>query len=499
MRPISPSSPINSTVLEKDGPENGVARTGIKRKHAQDCEDAHSSKQPRKVSPTIYKISKENLRLFNKEMGTEVSDSAGKRSWSQRTSTVSSTKVSGVTNAKYRFRVLKPAELRFHTDPPRHIEEAISAIVHAKPSEGRREQLLSIAQRFQTLCAELAGSPSGEGNFVAIFREIVDLMGHDKLRLDANVDWDVNLKPKVQRSPFNLDLLLSRGAGQGQQQQQQSGDSSTPAFSPNLGRATDQPQGPSASPTVDRPNTSSANIPPTSMQMPSPPRPTEVLKTPRPDITMGVALQALLGALSEDVDEGDAEHFLEELQKETRSYGSERSQAPFLISVPAQTAPDLTFPFCVHEGKAYLTGQQLGAAENQAAVSGACALNIQLRLDGLVRGNTGQPPEAAPPSGSDRVAPPALAPPAEDQIPLFFSICTEGPVHVLWAHWALDGPKRRQYHTKPLKCVYGSMSDGLLEFCIMVDNVLRWGTGHFLKSLVARLTKVARMAGQAIS
>lgn len=40
---------------------------------------------------------------------------------------------------------------------------------------------------------------------------------------------------------------------------------------------------------------------------------------------------------------------------------------------------------------------------------------------------------------------------------------------------------------RPLKCVYGVLPEGLADFFVMVDNVLRWGTGHFLESLVVRL------------
>lgn len=169
-----------------------------------------------------------------------------------------------------------------------------------------------------------------------------------------------------------------------------------------------------------------------------------------------------------------------------------------LISVPALRALDLVFPFVVDEGKAYLTGKQISEAENQAAGAGACALNMQLRLDDLVSRGTAEPSKDQSPTSSDNLPapsedqPPTLPPPSDDEVPLFFSICTEGPIHVLWVHWTVVEDETRKYNMRALKCVYGVLPDGLLEFFMMVDNVLRWGTGHFLESLLVRLGKLAR-------
>ena len=68
-------------------------------------------------------------------------------------------------------------------------------------------------------------------------------------------------------------------------------------------------------------------------------------------------------------------------------------------------------------------------AENQAAVSGACGLKMQLCLDDLVQKAKRQV------TSSD----PSTAP------PLFFSICTEGPMHALWAHDTLIEEDVRKY------------------------------------------------------
>ena len=66
-------------------------------------------------------------------------------------------------------------------------------------------------------------------------------------------------------------------------------------------------------------------------------------------------------------------------------------EEPMLISVPGHRASDLVVPFGVDEGKAYLTNKQILEAENQTAGSGACAVNMQLRLDELVKRNSAGP------------------------------------------------------------------------------------------------------------
>ena len=100
---------------------------------------------------------------------------------------------------------------------------------------------------------------------------------------------------------------------------------------------------------------------------------------------------------------------------------------PLLVAVPTQLESDLVFPFAVVEGKAYSTCKQIFEAQNQAAVSGASGLKIQLSLNELVK------------CSSSDVVPLTL----NDQPPLFSSICTEGSCHELWAHYTyIEG--RRQ-------------------------------------------------------
>jgi hypothetical protein len=151
--------------------------------------------------------------------------------------------------------------------------------------------------------------------------------------------------------------------------------------------------------------------------MPPPPLP---IKTPRPDISIGLKRTALIAALSsQNLNSRKAMGFLESLKQSVILREEGGLTEPMLISAPASRGVDLVFPFAVVEGKAYMTGKQFAEAENQAAVSGASGLKIQLCLDDLVK--------------RSKAGPDIPTTPSKSPTPLFFSICTEGPYHELFA------------------------------------------------------------------
>ena len=172
-----------------------------------------------------------------------------------------------------------------------------------------------------------------------------------------------------------------------------------------------------------------------------------------------------------------------------------------LISVPAAGASGLSFPFEVVGSKAYMTRLQLSAAEDQAAIFRACALKIQLGLDKLLRAskpslrrtNPQQVPMVCQYLRSiiSRTCPHHLT------TKCLFSSPYPMKVLCMWsgAHWTevRSAIPQRSYNMMTLKCIYGSLSDGLLDFFVMVDNIQRWGTGHFQESMVTRLLEVARI------
>ena len=199
------------------------------------------------------------------------------------------------------------------------------------------------------------------------------------------------------------------------------------------------------------------------------------IKTPHPDISIGIKVTALTSALSSrGLGNLGAEQFLGRLQDAMVHRKPGGPQEPLLISMPCQRGSDLAFPFAVVEGKAYSTGRQVFEAENQAAVAGACGLKIQLCLDELVKHVTCTPTQGQPPMGAH-----VLPTPPKGQPALFFSICTEGPIHELWGHWTDVEDGVQIFHMKLLQSCHGALLEGVEDFIVAVDNVLRWGTGRF--------------------
>jgi hypothetical protein len=156
---------------------------------------------------------------------------------------------------------------------------------------------------------------------------------------------------------------------------------------------------------------------------------------------------------------------------------SDKRNEPLLVSVPASRASDLAFPFAVLEGKAYSTGKPIFEAQNQAAVSGACALKIQLDLELLTR-------QAKKRSGASPRALPLL----------FFSVCTEGPYHELWAHYTQDEDGVPTFGSTLRNICHGSLLDTVEQFLIAFDNVCSWGTGEFLDIVAESLETVGSVA-----
>jgi hypothetical protein len=503
--PVQPS-PIRPALISQ------LARP--KRKRLQDSESeadepegVYPSKQPRRFPPPEHELSEQNLRIFNGEEMDDAANNArpkGNKRSSSRPSTRAASDVtqetartqrSSNTTAYYRFAHLKSAQVYVHTDPPEDIQKAIHAIIKAEPPEGRRDKLKTISQILHKGCTKTARAAVGEDDFVNLFHNTLMAMSPENLCLREKADWQEELKPKILRSRFNLDFLTGFDFMAGDQQQE-ADDASAPLRKRQQQSANQIYISPQSS-MADRFDPTPANRSQKLATMPPPPLPSSVpekegdhslIKTPHPDISIGTQFNALTSALSsQDLNGLEAQLFLSQLQNKMVHREPGGPQEPMLISVPALRASDLAFPFAVFEGKAYSTGKQVFEAENQAAVAGACGLKIQLCLDELVKRATPAPSQGQSTTSSDVL--PALS---KDQPAFFFSICTEGPIHELWAHWTNVEDGARTFHMTLLKICHGMLLEGVEDFIVAVDNVLRWGTGHFLESVVERLKKVIR-------
>lgn len=162
-------------------------------------------------------------------------------------------------------------------------------------------------------------------------------------------DWDVTLKPVVQRKSFYLDIPARP-------------DAADESF--NRPSVLQQQQTAYASP-----NNSEPILPP---RQPSSAA-ISVVKTPRPDITAGLRHKTVIENMkAQGLRDLEIKDFLKDLQYQQT-----------LCSNPLQPAHPMCFPPMVVEGKAYATGKPMSAAQNQAAVSGSCMINLQHKLGEL--------------------------------------------------------------------------------------------------------------------
>ena len=221
------------------------------------------------------------------------------------------------------------------------------------------------------------------------------------------------------------------------------------------------------------PNTFGAAVIPEQTGPPSIPQ--SVVKTPRPDLSIGLKDAAIYKALrSQGFTLAEAKSLLVNLE----SPKPWNSGTPLLYSQPTRAALRIRFPFLLVEGKSYATCSFIYEAQNQAAVSGACSLRILHDLDDLVyKCNPGSYSKA--------------------QQPMVFSVCTEGPIHQLWVHYTTaerGDPDRIYYMAQVMTCDVGVYND-VPRFLEAVDNVMKWGSGKHLKAVTEQLKKVARPTG----
>ncbi|KAF7502121.1 hypothetical protein GJ744_007097 [Endocarpon pusillum] len=504
-------------------PFSQPART--KRKHPQECEaeadkpkDERPAKQPRKGAPSHPELSDENLQK-DSESGAKAYKSGGvseqpkelpplsrsnlqildnelmnsaapnspalKRTLSRRSITASeaettrSQRSSGNT-AFYRHKNLTAVQIRIHAQPPECIQAAINRIVNRKVSKERRAELRLIAQEFREGCLKNVRAQSGEDDFLDPLHTALKSLGLKNLCLHEKADWREELKPVVQQQQHFSSSFMA-----GVHQLEVDGASARPRKRQQ--RSAGEYMSPKSSMT-NAPIRTPANNPQELRTTPLPPSPTPEkegdrypIKTPRPDLTMGIELTALISTLSsQNLSEVRARTFLEWLQNEMVQYKPDGPLEPMLSLVPAPRALDLAFPFAIVEGKAYSTGRQIFEAENQAAVSGACGLKIQIDLDNLV--NHAITSSASLPTTSTT------------EPPLFFSITTQGPIHELWVHWTVVEDGVRMFESKLLDSCNALLLEGGEGFMVKLNNVGFWGTGPFVDSVVKRLGKVARKA-----
>lgn len=441
--------------------------------------------------PPLSEESEEDIQTLYKAVMSSVTNKAStlKRTTSWRsiapseTDTVRSQRSSN-TAAHYRYKHLEDANVYIHIDPPEDIQAAIENIINAKPSKDCDAILREKAKIFSKKCKEMVRAAAGEDDFVHLFYIVIEDICPNNLISREKADWRVELKPAIQQSDANLNFLSNFDAMGSNKQDEVDNASALPPpkrHQQSAGRPYISPRDSQISLSDSQPD----NRPPQSCKA----KDISPIKTPRPDITTGIKESAVISALASSLSspgsnytKTKAKQFLKKLQEATMPNGQDGPQEPVLIIVPTQRQSNLAFPTLVFEGKGYSTGKQVFEAQNQAAVSGAGGLKIQMLLDELVKRAT-------------RSSNAALITPLKNQPPLVFAICSEGPQHELWAHFTVIDDGEHQFNMALLNTCHGVMPEQVEKFFVQVHNVLNWTAGPFLDSVVDRLGKV-EMASQ---
>ncbi|KAI4134333.1 MAG: hypothetical protein LQ341_006039 [Variospora aurantia] len=454
-------------------PIKPLPRTGQKRQ--RNSEDECSSKRRRRDSTTVVKsvqeLSKTNLEEHDRQTRSETSMGGGKRSLSRRTSTadmsqdtasVSSQKSS--TFANYQWITLDSARVYVENGPiPKNIQTRVDTIIHPTLSKTKEKELSTISKTFCNDFVDVMKGASREDDSVEpIHAALTSLDSGKKFLFPRKSDWDTSLKPIVRQSVWRFNVAdkpidMAEDSPNRPSKRQQAASS---YISPDSSESAIQP---SCTPL----NNAMPLMPP---PLVPPKQDNSMVKTPRPDITVGLRDTTVIEKLK---DKGlralEASDFLKALQNQQALYSN-----------PLQPAYPLRFPPLVVEGKSYSTGRPAFEAQNQAAISGSCMTNLQHKLTEL----------------TERTSPRSHHPSKD---PLAFTICTEGPMIQLWVHYTTLTDRERMYHMYVLRICHAStqpfLQDGVKEFFTAVYGVMQWAIVDFLDGLVEQLDLIWK-AGQ---
>ena len=478
------NSPSESVLSPPSQNLVGIWQTGGK-KRPYSPEDKRSFKRRRRSVPESQ-LSEENLKKLERDLeqsergtpnkmdpGVTFPNRVRKRAPSRQASssdlnqdTVSQrSQKSSASNGFYRYYILDQARIYVRPEPPpMDIQAQMDVIFERGIPEKRRREISGIAKQIsQSFINNLRGAHR-EDDLIELVYEALHMMHKDEtfdflrkagmvlslapvyrsLRANLDLDWDPSLKPDVQQEVWNLDALG-----------QSNNEADDVVDRPNKRR-----QGERSFPS---PDTSQSTMPPPAALYQTK---QDAVKTPRPDFTIGLRHSTVSNVLTKrGLSKFKADDFLKVLQRERK-----------LCSDPTQNFLNVRFPILVIEGKAYATGKTVFEAQNQAAVSGGCMVNLRQQLTDLFEG-------VFPTLGGGKTH-------------LAFSICTEGPQIELWVHYTLSEDNVRSHYMNIFRTCYGSLQGGLEDFLMDVERLMRWTKDEFLKEVADQLYKLANHAAR---
>ncbi|KAL8948897.1 MAG: hypothetical protein Q9222_004955 [Ikaeria aurantiellina] len=127
-------------------------------------------------------------------------------------STVSSPRT--YTLADYRWNTLKRADLLIeHDNIPQHVDNRIEAIIHPDLSPSQKETILLATE---TLCEKMSDAVNGASHaldFIQAIKGALESLDTDgSFKMDRKAAWHPYLKPKVQPSTLDWDMLPAADA-----------------------------------------------------------------------------------------------------------------------------------------------------------------------------------------------------------------------------------------------------------------------------------------------
>jgi hypothetical protein len=209
------------------------------------------------------------------------------------------------------------------------------------------------------------------------------------------------------------------------------------------------------------PNTPTFSAPSTTASDVSSDNPNNLL-TSKPDITLGLAHNSFTPV---------QKRVLRLLQDDSH-----------LLSDPHQAQIGLRFPFLVVETKGGAASGNMIGAQNQAAVDGACVMNILGDFHNVVTRITttaGHHSRTVVEDNEDE----------DNTVPaIVFSVTTEGPLHEIWVHYQLGDTYQMTCHRAWRTTRFEDASD----FVRCLTSIVNWGRQEFRDALLKLLGRIER-------
>ncbi|KAI4261468.1 MAG: hypothetical protein L6R42_003331, partial [Xanthoria sp. 1 TBL-2021] len=306
-------------------------------------------------------LSKANLKLLQQEVAAfeemdneSASSSQARKRRAPSRQTSNSDLVSGTSgrtkeptpsHSFYRYNILDHANVYIQSEPPSGTLQAqLDVIFKRKVTDDRKREISDIAKQKSPEFSKLLWGAHREDDLVELVQKaLFAIHKDDTLKHPRKADWNLDLKPTIQRQQiWNFDILGRPNVDVNK----------APDHSGKRQQA-DRP--------FPSPDTSETSMPPpVAPRVPGNTAQLQMVcdgavKTPRPDFTWGFYQSTITDALMErGLSKLQASGFLAALQRERK-----------LCSDPTQHFLDIRFPILVIEGKAYTTGKTLFEAETK--------------------------------------------------------------------------------------------------------------------------------------